>query len=295
MISGHYSNYLCQLFTLPAEYDTLYLNVHRLTEMTYFLAGCAIAVYLFAFGYQASRLRHHDNLPTTAFQWLTALAIALHCAAVFGFQFDSEGLDLSLLKICALISLVINTVLFFSGLRKPIHSLFLFLFPISALSMLAAMVTPSTKAAVVIPPSIEAHVLISILAYSILAIAALQALLIGYQNWQLKHKHQNLLMRTFPPLQSMEALLFELVWAGEILLTLSLASGFMFYDDLFSQQLIHKVAFSIVAWVFYGCLLWGRHFKGWRGNTAIRWTWAGFIAILLGYIGSKVVLEFILV
>lgn len=263
--------------------------------MTYFFAGCAIAIYLFAFVYQASRLRHRENLPTTTSQWLTLLAIALHCAAVFGFQFDSEGLDLSLLKICALISLVINTVLFFSGLRKPIHSLFLFLFPISALSLLAAMLTPSTKAAVVIPPSIEAHVLISILAYSVLAIAALQALLIGYQNWQLKHKHQNLLMRTFPPLQSMEALLFELVWAGEILLTLSLASGFMFYDDLFSQQLIHKVAFSIVAWVFYGCLLWGRHFKGWRGNTAIRWTWAGFIAILLGYIGSKVVLEFILV
>ena len=35
--------------------------------------------------------------------------------------------------------------------------------------------------------------------------------------------------------------------------------------------------------------------QGWRGNTAIRWTWAGFIAILLGYIGSKVALEFLLV
>ena len=263
--------------------------------MTYFIAGCAIAIYLLAFGYQASRLRQQQTMPTTAFQWMTVLAIVLHCFAIFGFQLASEGLDLSLLKICALISLVINLVLFFSGLRKPVHSLFLFLFPISALSLLAALITPSTKASVAISPSVEAHVLISILAYSILAIAALQALLIGYQNWQLKHKHQNLLMRTFPPLQTMEALLFELVWAGEILLTLSLASGFMFYDDLFSQQLIHKVVFSMVAWVFYGCLLWGRHFKGWRGNTAIRWTWAGFIAILLGYIGSKVVLEFILV
>ena len=263
--------------------------------MTNLIAGGAIALYLFAFGYQASRLRQQKSLPTTAFQSLTLLTIVLHCAAIFGFQLESAGLDLSLLKICALISLVINVVLFFSGLRKPIHSLFLFLFPISALSLLAAMITPSTKAAVNISSSVEAHVLISILAYSILAIAALQALLMGYQNWQLKHKHQNLLMRTFPPLQSMESLLFELVWAGEILLTLSLVSGFLFYDDLFSQKLVHKVVFSIVAWAFYGCLLWGRHFKGWRGNTAIRWTWAGFIAILLGYIGSKVVLEFILV
>jgi len=278
--------------------------------MTSFFAGSAIALYLFAFGYQVSQLRKHANAPTTAFQLTAALAIGLHGAATFGLLFNSAGLDLSLLKICALISagldlsllkicalisLVINVVLFFSGLKKPIHSLFLFLFPISALSLFAALTTPSTKAAVVIPPTIEAHVLISILAYSTLAIAALQALLIGYQNWQLKHKHQNLLMRTFPPLQSMEALLFELVWAGEILLTLSLISGFLFYEDFTTQKLLHKVVFSMVAWVFYGCLLWGRHFQGWRGNTAIRWTWAGFIAILLGYIGSKVALEFLLV
>jgi len=263
--------------------------------MTSFLASSAIAVYLFAFGYQVSQLRKHPTAPTSALQLAAALAIALHAAATFGLLFNTAGLDLSLLKICALISLVINVVLFFSALKKPVHSLFLFLFPISALSLFAAITTPSTKAAVVIPPAIEAHVLISILAYSTLAIAALQALLIGYQNWQLKHKHQNLLMRTFPPLQSMEALLFEVVWAGEILLTLSLISGFLFYDDFFDQQLLHKVVFSMVAWVFYGCLLWGRHFQGWRGNTAIRWTWAGFIAILLGYIGSKVALEFLLV
>ena len=263
--------------------------------MTSFFAGSAIALYLLAFGYQVSQLRKHANAPTTTFQVAAALAIVLHGAATFGLLFNTAGLDLSLLKICALISLVINVVLFFSGLKKPIHSLFLFLFPISALSLFAALTTPSTKAAVVIPPTIEAHVLISILAYSTLAIAALQALLIGYQNWQLKHKHQNLLMRTFPPLQSMEALLFELIWAGELMLTLSLLSGFIFYEDFFAQKLLHKVVFSLAAWVFFGVLLWGRQVQGWRGKTAIRWTWAGFIAIVLGYVGSKVVIEFLLV
>jgi ABC-type uncharacterized transport system permease subunit len=101
-------------------------------------------------------------------------------------------------------------------------------------------------------------------------------------------------MRTFPPVQTMEALLFELIWAGEILLTLSLLSGFLFYDDLFAQKLVHKVVFSLVAWAVYAILLWGRYFQGWRGNKAIRWTWAGFSAILLGFIGSKFVVEFIL-
>ena len=263
--------------------------------MTSLLASAAIAIYLLAFGYQVLQLRKQINIPTLALEIATGLAIVLHSLAVADFLFSSEGLDLSLLKIFALISLIINVVMFFSGLKKPIHSLNLFLFPISALAIAAALSSTSTKAAVMLAPSMQLHVLLSILAYSLLAMAALQAALMGYQNWQLKHKHQNLLMRTFPPLQSMEALLFELIWAGEIMLTLSLLSGFIFYEDFFAQKLLHKVAFSLVAWAFFGVLLWGRQFQGWRGKTAVRWTWAGFIAIVLGYVGSKVVIEFLLV
>ena len=188
--------------------------------MTSLLASAAIAIYLLAFGYQVLQLRKQINIPTLALEIATGLAIVLHSLAVADFLFSSEGLDLSLLKIFALISLIINVVMFFSGLKKPIHSLNLFLFPISALAIAAALSSTSTKAAVMLAPSMQLHVLLSILAYSLLAMAALQAALMGYQNWQLKHKHQNLLMRTFPPLQSMEALLFELIWAGEIMLTL---------------------------------------------------------------------------
>lgn len=263
--------------------------------MTSLLASAAIAIYLLAFGYQVLRLRKQNNIRTLALEIATGVAIVLHSLAVADFLFSPEGLDLSLLKIFALISLIINVVVFFSGLKKPIHSLNLFLFPISALAIAAALSGTSTKAAVMLAPSMQLHVLLSILAYSLLAMAALQAALTGYQNWQLKHKHQNLLMRPFPPLQSMEALLFELIWAGELMLTLSLLSGFIFYEDFFAQKLLHKVVFSLVAWAFFGVLLWGRQFQGWRGKTAVRWTWAGFIAIVLGYVGSKVVIEFLLV
>jgi ABC-type uncharacterized transport system permease subunit len=263
--------------------------------MTSLFASAAIAIYLLAFGYQVLQLRKQINTPTLALQLATALAIVLHSLAVADFLFSSKGLDLSLLKIFALISLIINVVMFCSGLKKPIHSLNLFLFPISALTIAAALASASTKTAAMLAPSMQLHVLLSILAYSLLAMAALQAALMGYQNWQLKHKHQNLLMRTFPPLQSMEALLFELIWAGELMLTLSLLSGFIFYEDFFAQKLLHKVVFSLAAWVFFGVLLWGRQVQGWRGKTAIRWTWAGFIAIVLGYVGSKVVIEFLLV
>ena len=259
------------------------------------LGFAAIAVYAYGLVYHLLQLRTDPQFNPILLQVITGIGISLHALAISGLLLIEGGLDLSLFKILALLALVINILVFVSGLKKPLHSLYLVLLPVSALCLLAALTNPSTKPPALMSAPIQAHVLISILAYSLLAIAALQALLAGYQDWQLKHKHQNILMRTLPPVQTMEILLFELIWAGEILLTLSLVSGFLFFDDLFAQHLVHKVAFSLVAWFVYAILLWGRHSRGWRGNKAIRWTWAGFIAIVLGYIGSKVVMEFILI
>lgn len=101
-------------------------------------------------------------------------------------------------------------------------------------------------------------------------------------------------MGLLPPLQTMEALLFELVWAGMLFLTLSIITGFIFIDDFFAQKLSHKTVFSLLSWGIYATLLTGRHFIGWRGNTAIRWVLGGFTALMLAYFGSKLVLEVIL-
>jgi len=97
-----------------------------------------------------------------------------------------------------------------------------------------------------------------------------------------------------PPLQTMETLLFEMIWAGQILLTLSLITGFTFIHNMTAQHLSHKVIFSVMAWIIYAVLLWGRHTLGWRGAAAIRFTLGGFAALMLAYFGSKLVLEVIL-
>ena len=92
----------------------------------------------------------------------------------------------------------------------------------------------------------------------------------------------------------MESLLFGFLWAGWILLSLSLLSGALFLDDLLAQHLAHKTILSSFAWVVFAVLLWGRHQLGWRGHKAIRWTLAGFCLLMLAYFGSKLVREFIL-
>lgn len=52
--------------------------------------------------------------------------------------------------------------------------------------------------------------------------------------------------------------------------------------------------FGVISWLIFAGLLLGRRLKGWRGKVAIRWALAGFLSLMLAYVGSKVVLELIL-
>ena len=124
--------------------------------------------------------------------------------------------------------------------------------------------------------------------------AVFQSLLLLVQDHQLKNKHPSGLIRNFPPLQTMESLLFGFLWAGWTLLSLSLISGWLFVENLFAQHLVHKTLLACLAWIVFSVLLWGRNRLGWRGHKAIRWTLAGFCLLMLAYFGSKLVREYIL-
>ncbi|RKP48541.1 cytochrome C assembly family protein [Pararobbsia silviterrae] len=99
-----------------------------------------------------------------------------------------------------------------------------------------------------------------------------------------------------PPLLTLEKLLFRLIWAGFIVLTLALGSGILFSEQLFHKPLRfdHKTIFAVMSWVMFGGVLAGRTFYGWRGRTALRWVLASFVSLLLAYVGSRFVLEVLL-
>ena len=101
-------------------------------------------------------------------------------------------------------------------------------------------------------------------------------------------------MRILPPLTLTEALLFRLIAAGFLLLTLTLVTGVLFVDNLFAQHLVHKTVLSVAAWLVFGVLLFGRWRYGWRGKRAVRLTLIGMAVLLLAFFGSKFVLELLL-
>jgi ABC-type uncharacterized transport system permease subunit len=148
------------------------------------------------------------------------------------------------------------------------------------------------------------HLLVAMLAYSLFTIAALHATLMTVLERRLhggRHSGpagESLAgpWASLPPLMTLEALLFRILTLGFVLLSLTLISGFVFSEELFGKaaRLNHKTVFGVISWIIFAALLVGRHGWGWRGRTALRWTLAGFAALLLAYVGSMFVLEVIL-
>ncbi|HXZ49268.1 MAG TPA: cytochrome c biogenesis protein CcsA [Usitatibacter sp.] len=145
-------------------------------------------------------------------------------------------------------------------------------------------------------PLFALHFAIAMLAYALYFVATVHALvMLAEEKWL----HRGVLppfIRSLPPLLEMEALLFRILLAAFVLLTLTVVSGLFFSDEIFGKPftLTHKNVFAIISWFIFGGLLAGHFVRGWRGRTAVYWTLAGFTALMLAYVGSKAVLELIL-
>ncbi len=255
-----------------------------------------IALYTIAWGYILDALiRKHRPVTSKTLQGMVALGLIAHGFAVYELLVQPVGLSLGFFKVAALFFFVINLLVLASSLRKPLHSLFVFLMPLSIIGLVVGKwVEAPTAVEGTLPPGMVMHILLSILAYSLLTIASIQALLLMYQNHQLKAKHFQGVMGIMPPLQTMEALLFDIVWAGFLFLTLSIITGVIFIEDMLAQKLSHKAVFSILSWLIYAVLLAGHQIQGWRGASAVRWVLGGFAALMVAYFGSKLVIEVIL-
>jgi ABC-type uncharacterized transport system permease subunit len=139
------------------------------------------------------------------------------------------------------------------------------------------------------------HLALAMIAYGLFVIALLHATLMAIAERQL-HGKGTVAFPHLPPLLTLEALLFRMIAAAFVFLTLTLITGIAFSEELFGRAMRadHKTVFALLSWVVFGLLLAGRWRYGWRGRTALRWTLAGFVLLILAYVGSRFVLEVLL-
>jgi ABC-type uncharacterized transport system permease subunit len=222
------------------------------------------------------------------------LAILIHATVLYQNIITIGGLNLGFFNALSLMSWAVALAVMIAALKKPLENLALIIFPLTSLALALEIFFQSTHMLPDnTPAGLRIHILLSVFAYSLLTIAALQSILLALQDRQISNKRPASIMR-LPPMQLMENLLIQIIIIGFFILSLSLATGLMFVKDIFAQHLIHKTVLSILAWIIFGIVIWGRWTRGWRGKKIIRWTIGGFLSLMLAYFGSKFVLELIL-
>jgi ABC-type uncharacterized transport system permease subunit len=266
--------------------------------MTLTAAAVTCLLYVAAAAMLARRLLRGADAATLSRRLPLALvagALLVHGYLLMATLVVDGGLRLGLFNASSLVAWAVALLLALAASRMPVENLGIAIFPVAALFALLGAAMPaggplisgSTR-------GLDLHILSSVLAYSLLTIAVFQAVLLAFQDRHLHNRQPGGIIRALPPLQTMESLLFQMIGVGFVLLSISLLTGLVFLEDIFAQHLIHKTVLSLVAWVVFAVLLWGRWRLGWRGRIAIRWTFAGFVALMLAYFGSKFVLELVL-
>jgi ABC-type uncharacterized transport system permease subunit len=229
---------------------------------------------------------------------IVPVALVLHGMLLYRRVVVPDGLDLGVANAVSMLVWLTVLIYWLAGLA------------FQGLSGILGLMAPVALAAVLLQaglrtghvvtyggtPLFTLHFAIAMLGYSLFIVATVHALvMLAEEKWL----HRGVLppfLKSLPPLLEMEALLFRILLAAFVMLTLTVVSGVFFSEQMFGKPLTftHKIVFAIISWFIFGGLLAGHYFRGWRGRTAVNWTLAGFTALLLAYVGSKVVLELIL-
>lgn len=255
----------------------------------------AVISYLGAGLLLATGLIRHRSSFSAAGIGLALAGTVLHGVFLWSTMVTGTGWDVNFFNNLSLVSWLVVVVLLLAAAKWPVVEVGVLAFPGAALWVTVQLFTnPDPVLLTQATPIVEIHIFSSLLAYAILSIAALNALAIFLQD-RVLHRHSPAwLMNALPPLTIMERVLFQLILAGWLVLTVGLGTGLLFVDDLMAQHLVHKTTLSLTAWVLFGLLLGGRWRYGWRGRTAVSLTLTGMLILLLAYFGSKMVLEIIL-
>lgn len=164
---------------------------------------------------------------------------------------------------------------------------------LAALVVLAAAAFPGLPLEERSSPWLALHLTLGIASYGLFAAAVVHAWLMGRAEQRIRQAAE---LQGRMPLLALERLTFRFITAGFILLTATLAEGWLFGEQLYGHapRWDHKNVFSVLAWATIAVLLIGRSRFGWRGRKAVRVLYVGAGLLLLAYVGSRFVLEVIL-
>lgn len=261
-------------------------------DLSFLISLLALIFYLSA-GLGLALGYFHDSRRLLVASTVAAIAaVLLHGYILWVTMNTPAGWDVNFLHTVSLTTWLISAVLLATAVWAETIEAGIVIFPGTALFLALHWIFGAEPLFLgEMSVMLETHVFTSLLAYSILSVAAIHALMLAVQEYALRHPRPIRQLELLPPLAVIETVMFRLITGGWFVLTASLATGLVYLEDLFAQHLAHKTILSILSWVLFGLLLAGRWWYGWRGRRAIHWTLGAMIVLVLAYFGSKLVLE----
>lgn len=225
------------------------------------------------------------------------IPLALHAWLLVSASWGTQAIAIGFGQALSAIAWLALVIYALSSLRQSVDVLNAVMLPFAALAVLLPLILPGNPVQLTTTPLLMAHLALAFLAYALFAIGALHAGVMAILEKRLHAHAASSSVAKFPPLLTLEKLLFNIIGIGFVLLTLALGSGILFSEQVFGKPFSftyftqHKTVFALLSWLIYAGLLVGRQIYGWRGRTAIAWSLTGFVMLVLAYLGSKLVLQ----
>ena len=246
-----------------------------------------------------------SGLSSALVQAAIFVILVIHGVQLHDSVFTPQGFVFGFAQDLSLIAWVGLAFYWFQSWFLPISSLRWMALMFALICALLPSIFPGTLLSpkAVSDPWFKGHFVVATVSVGLLSLAAMHAMLMSVQDRAL-HRQLAIIpngrlahwLEDLPPLMTMESLLFNLLYVGFALLSLTVFSGLLFSQTLFGRPLLfdHKTIFALVSWFLFAGLLIARWRVGLRGRAAIRWVLSAYTALLLAYVGSRFVVEVIL-
>lgn len=203
------------------------------------------------------------------------------------------GFGISVSAMCFFSTLI----LFFGALYSRVHALYAIVLILSALGVWFPLLFPSPGRIVGASLGFKIHIACGIVAYSFMMMAIVQAVLMSILNSRLKNhaavNEPEGIVATMPNLMMMEKILFRVIAACFVFLTLTIVGGMVSTAQYLHALLTfdHKTVLTILSWVVFGILLLGHRYFGWRSRRALTLFWVAVALQVIAYFAYRFVLD----
>ncbi|MDX8403515.1 MAG: cytochrome c biogenesis protein CcsA [Mariprofundaceae bacterium] len=205
-----------------------------------------------------------------------------------------QGIHFSLTAAVVIAILLIQGMYLIGLWKHGVRGLGLFLLPATAVLLLLIPLLPESNSDQWIHTSSlleSGHLLISLLAYAILTLAAFHAIMHLILDRSLKLKKISPVIQAMPSLFEIETHLFAQVRWATSLLAIGILTGLTWQWVEFQHFALfsHKVLLALFSFAVLILLLSKRKKVGWHGRRASHMVLAAYTLLLLAYFGAKLI------